>query len=91
MPRALDEAERLYNEGCDDPAAFEAAIEKFIAKEKLALPEVVAVRDPDTLAPVASVQARPVLVALFVRVGSTRLLDNRVIGRDKTGKQEAAR
>jgi pantoate--beta-alanine ligase len=32
-----------------------------------------------------------VLVALFVRVGNTRLLDNRVIGRDKTGKQEAAR
>lgn len=91
VPRALDEAERLYDEGCDDPATLEAAIEKFIAKEKLALPEVVAVRDPDTLAPVASLQARPVLVALFVRVGSTRLLDNRVIGRDKTGKQEAAR
>ncbi|MBG0511818.1 pantoate--beta-alanine ligase [Agrobacterium sp. MOPV5] len=91
VPRALDEAERLYNEGCDDPATLEAAIEKFIAKEKLALPEVVAVRDPDTLAPVASLQAGPVLVALFVRVGNTRLLDNRVIGRNKTGKQEAAR
>ncbi|MGG2476845.1 pantoate--beta-alanine ligase, partial [Rhizobium sp. BR5] len=49
----------------------EAAIEKFIAAEKLASPEVVAVRDPDTLAPVASLQAGPVLVALFVRVGST--------------------
>jgi pantoate--beta-alanine ligase len=69
---------------------LEAAIEKFIAAEKLASPEVVAVRDPDTLAPVASLQAGPVLVALFVRVGSTRLLDNRVIGRDETGKQGAA-
>jgi pantoate--beta-alanine ligase len=90
VPQALDEAERLYAEGVDDPAAFEAAIEKFIAAEPLASPEVVAVRDPDTLAPVASMQAGPVLVALFVRFGSTRLLDNRVIGREKPGKQEAA-
>lgn len=91
VPRALEEADRLYDQGLDDPATFEAAIEKFIASESLASPEFVAVRDPDTLAPVASVQAGPVLVALFVRFGSTRLLDNRVIGRDKTGKQEAAR
>lgn len=90
VPRALDEAERLYAEGFDDPAAFEAAIEKLIAAEPLASPEVVAVRDPDTLAPIASLQAGPVLVALFVRVGSTRLLDNRVIGRVKIDQREAA-
>lgn len=91
VPRALEEANRLYDQGLDDPAALEAAMEKFIAAEPLASPEVVAVRDPDTLAPVTSVQAGPVLVALFVRFGSTRLLDNRVIGRDKTNQQEAAR
>ncbi|KVK55458.1 pantoate--beta-alanine ligase [Agrobacterium deltaense] len=90
VPQALDEAERLYGEGFDDPAAFEAAIEKFIAAEPLASPEVVAVRDPDTLAPVASLQAGPVLVALFVRLGSTKLLDNRVIGRDRINRREAA-
>ncbi|PYG58981.1 pantoate--beta-alanine ligase [Rhizobium sp. UGM030330-04] len=90
VPHALEEANRLYDQGLDDPAALEAAIEKFIASEPLALPEVVAVRDPDTLAPVTSVQAGPVLVALFVRFGSTRLLDNRVIGRDRTEKREAA-
>lgn len=90
VPRALNEAERLYDLGLDDPAAFEAALETFIAAEPLACPDVVAVRDPDTLAPVASVQAGPILVALFVRLGSTRLLDNRVIGREKTEKREAA-
>lgn len=90
VPRALDEAERLYHAGHDDPAAFEAAIKKFIAAEPLASPEVVAVRDPETLAPIASLQARPVLVALFVRIGSTRLLDNRVIGLDRTNMQEVA-
>jgi len=88
VPRALNEAERLYD--LDDPAAFEAALETFIAAEPLACPDVVAVRDPDTLSPVASVQAGPILVALFVRLGSTRLLDNRVIGRERTEKREAA-
>lgn len=90
VPRALNEAERLYDLGLDDPAAFEAALETFIAAEPLACPDVVAVRDPDTLSPVASVQAGPILVALFVRLGSTRLLDNRVIGRERTEKREAA-
>ncbi|MBB4331956.1 hypothetical protein GGE32_005837 [Rhizobium leguminosarum] len=44
----------------------------------MAKPEVVAVRDASTLQPVTSI-AEPVVVALFVRVGSTRLLDNRVV------------
>lgn len=79
VPRALDEAERLYAEGIDDPMRLETAIRDFIAKEPLATAEVVAVRHPDSLETVSSVQAGPVLVALFVRLGNTRLLDNRVI------------
>lgn len=79
VPKALDEAERLYRSGIDDPEAFEAAIRVFIETESLAIPEVVALRDPETLERLTSVQGRPVLVALFVRLGSTRLLDNRVI------------
>lgn len=79
VPKALDEAERLYRSGVDDPDALEAAIRTFIATEPLATPEVVALRDPVTLERLTSVQGRPVLVALFVRLGTTRLLDNRVI------------
>ena len=79
VPKALDEAERLYRSGIDDPEAFEAAIRVFIETESLATPEVIALRDPETLERLTSVQGRPVLVALFVRLGSTRLLDNRVI------------
>lgn len=79
VPRALDEAERLYRSGIDDPDTLEAAIRAFIEAETLATPEVVALRDPETLERLTSVQGRPVLVALFVRLGSTRLLDNRVI------------
>ncbi|MCL7997777.1 pantoate--beta-alanine ligase [Brucella sp. 21LCYQ03] len=79
VPKALDEAERLYRSGIDAPEALEAAIRAFIEKEPLATPEVVALRDPETLERLTSVQGRPVLIALFVRLGSTRLLDNRVI------------
>ena len=50
----------------------------------------VAVRDPETLEPVGSLHAGPVLVALFVRIGSTRLLDNRVIGRNTATITRAA-
>lgn len=80
VPKALAEAERLYAQGVADPTAFEAALRKYIETEPLAVPEVVAVRDPETLEPLASLAGRAILIALFVRIGSTRLLDNRVIG-----------
>jgi len=80
VPRALAEAERLYAQGCNDPEALEAALTEFIRAEPLATPEVVAVRHPGSLEPLASLQSGPALVALFVRIGTTRLLDNRVIG-----------
>nr|WP_316654942.1 pantoate--beta-alanine ligase [uncultured Gellertiella sp.] len=80
IPRALDEAERLCRAGETDIARLEAAIAAFIAREPLARPEVVALRDPLTLQPLAGIDG-PVLLLLFVRFGQTRLLDNRVIGR----------
>ena len=86
VPRALDEAERLYRTGERDPAVIEAAITAFLKTEPLAEPEVVALRDPDTLAALTRIDG-PVLLLLFVRFGRTKLLDNRVIGR----KAEAPR
>lgn len=90
VPRALAEAERLYAQGWDDPAALETALAQFIAAEPLATAEVVAVRHPETLALLASIQSAPALVALFVRIGTTRLLDNRVIGLRSTARSRAA-
>lgn len=80
IPQTLDEAERLVADGLTDPVELEARLTGFLNREPLAKPEVVAVRDASTLQPVTSI-ADPVVVALFVRVGSTRLLDNRTIGR----------
>jgi pantoate--beta-alanine ligase len=80
VPRTLDEAERLVTEGITDPLVLEAKLVGFIARETLAMAEVVAVRDAQTLKTIGSV-VDPVVVALFVRIGSTKLLDNRVITR----------
>ncbi|MGV1756215.1 pantoate--beta-alanine ligase [Rhizobium sp. A22-96] len=90
VPQALAEAERLYDLGTDDPSAFEEALRTFIESEPLATAEVAAVRDPDTLEQLTKLQGQPVLIALFVRIGSTRLLDNRVIGRKQTAGEKAA-
>jgi pantoate--beta-alanine ligase len=78
VPQALSEAERLVAAGLGDPNELEEKLRAFLAREPLAYTEVVAVRDASTLRLVSSID-EPVVVALFVRFGSTRLLDNRVI------------
>lgn len=78
VPQALAEAERLIDAGLRDPTKLEESLRAFLAREPLASLDVVAVRDASTLRSVASI-VEPVVVALFVRIGSTRLLDNRVI------------
>lgn len=79
VPRALEAAEALVAAGETDPKRLEAEVRAFIAREPLAAAEVVAVRDPETLAEVGQIGERPVLLLLFVRFGGTKLLDNRVI------------
>ncbi|MBB3312495.1 pantoate--beta-alanine ligase [Rhizobium sp. BK196] len=89
IPRALEEAERLVAQGLTNPQVLEAKLVGFISREPLATPEVVAVRDASTLKHVSKIED-PVVVALFVRIGSTKLLDNRVIARKGlSGKGEA--
>ncbi|MCA1491670.1 pantoate--beta-alanine ligase [Sinorhizobium alkalisoli] len=79
VPKALDEAERLIASGESDPGAVEKGVTEFLSSEPLARPEVVALRDPDTLEPIGKIGDKPVLLLLFVRFGTTKLLDNRVI------------
>lgn len=79
VPKALAEAERLVASGITDAGAVERAVTAFLSTESLARPEVVALRDPDTLETIDAIGAKPVLLLLFVRFGTTKLLDNRVI------------
>lgn len=84
VPKALEEAERLIASGINDAAALEAAVTNFISTEPLAVPEVVALRDAETLAPLTEIGEKPPLLLLFVRFGSTKLLDNRILGAKST-------
>jgi pantoate--beta-alanine ligase len=79
VPKALDEAERLIASGLTDAPTVEMGITEFLSSEPLARPEVVALRDPQTLEPIREIGEKPVLLLLFVRFGTTKLLDNRVI------------
>jgi pantoate--beta-alanine ligase len=79
VPKALDEAEKLLAAGLRDPQEIEKRLTAFLSSEPLARPEVVAIRNPETLAPLDAVGDLPVLLLLFVRFGTTRLLDNRVL------------
>lgn len=89
VPKALKEADRLVAAGLRDPKELEEAIKTFIRTEPLADPEVVAVRDPNTLEPLERIGSTA-LILLYVRIGQTRLLDNRVLGKaEATGKEAA--
>lgn len=88
VPQTLDEAERLLRAGLSDPAVLEQALGLFVRRQPLAEPEIVAVRDPQTLSPLQNLDG-PVLVLLYIRIGKTRLLDNRVIDAKDTGMEAA--
>jgi pantoate--beta-alanine ligase len=79
IPQALSMAKHLVAAGMNSATTLERELRLFLEQEKLAKPEVVAVRDALTLRRVASLDL-PVVVCLIVRFGQTCLLDNCVIG-----------
>lgn len=89
VPKTLAEAERLLLTGIRDVAVLEAKLLDFLRTEPLAEPEVVAIRDPQTLERIETVNDRA-LVLLYVRFGKTKLLDNRIIGQAAATGMEAA-
>lgn len=77
LHRGLSTARDAVAAGLRDPVAVAAVVERALAGEGLTA-EYIAVVDPGSFAPVASVD-RPALVALAVRVGPVRLIDNMVV------------
>ena len=79
LSRALRAAERVAASG---ETRTEAALDA--ARARLAEagiePEYLEARDAETLGPAASLNGRPVLIAVAARVGSARLIDNVLIG-----------
>jgi pantoate--beta-alanine ligase len=78
LARALDTVEGLVAAGERDAAVLVAAATAEIAREPRARADYVALVDPDTLTPIPAVTERS-LLALAVWIGTTRLIDNRVL------------
>jgi pantoate--beta-alanine ligase len=79
--RGLDAAGRCFAAGERDARALEAVARAPIEAVATSI-DYVAVRDADTLAAVTAVEPRAVL-AVACRIGTTRLIDNVVLGEDR--------
>jgi len=80
LSKSLKYAQELLDNGVNDAGELSQRIEEFISKEPLAVIDYVAVVDPDTLEYLRIVENKA-LVALAVRIGTTRLIDNAIITR----------
>jgi len=78
LSSALAAAERCVGAGGSPAEALAAGRAELDAAG--VEPEYLEARDAETLAPVASFNGRPVLVAVAARIGPARLIDNVVIG-----------
>jgi pantoate--beta-alanine ligase len=79
LHRALESARALYRAGERDPAALERAMRDAVATAADARLDYAAVVEVDSFLPPATLD-KPALLALAVRFGDTRLIDNVVLG-----------
>jgi pantoate--beta-alanine ligase len=79
LSRALCKAQRLFQRGERSAAKLRARAQAELAREPLAAAEYVSLCDVETLAEVEEVMS-PAVLALAVRIGKTRLIDNQVLG-----------
>jgi pantoate--beta-alanine ligase len=80
LSRALEAAHQAFVGGVTSAAELETGARQRIEREPRFQVEYVEVVDPERLQPVATAQA-DTLLALAVRLGSTRLIDNIILGR----------
>jgi len=80
LKQSLDLAERLVQEGVRDARKIIDEMKRLISSKNSAKLDYIAVVEPETLSPVTRLKDhQAVLVAVAVRIGSTRLIDNTVI------------
>jgi pantoate--beta-alanine ligase len=89
LHRALAHAESAYGEGERNAKKLVELVRADIERAPQAQVEYISVNDADTLAPLERLEDRPVLISLAVRFGKTRLIDNTVLNRTRTGKTGA--
>ena len=79
LRRSLDAAEAMVRAGETSVEKIRAAVVAVISAVPVAMIDYVALVDNETLQEVTRIE-RPVLLALAVRIGGTRLIDNTLIG-----------
>lgn len=81
IPRALELAKHLHRTGVQDAAVIRGGMTDLLKKEGSVLIDYIELRDPESWKSVDILRG-PFLVALAVRVGRVRLIDNMLIGAD---------
>ena len=79
LNRSLALVEKLFADGERDPGALMAAVREHIEAQPLADIDYVQLVDAEELTPLYGPVDRPAVLALAVRFGRTRLIDNRVL------------
>lgn len=77
--RALSRAQAAFASGERSGAALRAILTASLAAEPLVSPDYAAIADAETLEPLTTVEDRAVAL-LAARIGSTRLIDNALLG-----------
>lgn len=78
IPKALEEAERLFKEGERRAFVLEAKMREVLSAGKGLKVQYIEIRDADNLEEVEEIKGR-VVVALAVYVGKARLIDNKIL------------
>ena len=79
LSRSLQLVKRAFDAGERRVRTLQSAAENMIEAEPLAKIDYVAIVDAETLGPIETIE-RPAVLLLAVRIGSTRLIDNVVLG-----------
>jgi len=78
--RGLVAAKDHFDAGERAPDVLKIAVRSAVAQCPLVILEYIELRDAEDLTPVSSACQRPLVLALAARVGTTRLIDNIVLG-----------
>src|SRR5262249_21092682 len=81
LSRALNAARAVYDSGERSGAAIEMRMHAILAQESLAQTQYAVVADPESLEPASEVDGHAVAL-MAVNIGSTRLIDNSLLGED---------
>lgn len=77
--RCLSLVERLHRQGEREASKLRGRLELLVSREPLAKEDYISIADPQTLQELDVIDG-PALIALAIRIGETRLIDNITVG-----------